>query len=171
MNRKPDFGSDAAQQVWQAGLDALARAQEHGSKVFDALVQEGQAMQRRAQNMAEAAEARLQELGERVGSNPLSEKLGEKFGDQFGQQWNKLEHLFEERVARALHNLGLPSVQEVQALQKRVAALEAQLAGRAPARKSPPKSAVKKASAKKPAAKQAPAKKTAARKKPVGRRK
>lgn len=170
MNRKPDFGSEAAQQVWQTGLDALARAQEQGSKVFDALVQEGLAMQRRAQNMAEAAEAKLQELGERVGSHPF----GEQVGEQFSQQWGKLEHLFEERVARALHNLGLPSVQEVQALQQRIAALEAQLAGHTKPPKA--KAAVKKAAAKKPAAKKsaakkAPAKKTAAKKKPAARRK
>ena len=32
---------DSAQQIWLAGLGAFAKAQEEGSKVFDALVKEG----------------------------------------------------------------------------------------------------------------------------------
>ena len=40
---------------------------------------------------------------------------------------DRLEHLFEDRVARALKSLGLPTAQEVADLQDRVAALEAAL--------------------------------------------
>jgi poly(hydroxyalkanoate) granule-associated protein len=38
-------------------------------------------------------------------------------------QWGKLESIFEERVAKALAQLGVPSAQEVQALSERVDAL------------------------------------------------
>ena len=41
---------------------------------------------------------------------------------------DKLEHVFEERVARALHRLGMPTLQDIADLQARVADLEAQLA-------------------------------------------
>jgi hypothetical protein len=39
----------------------------------------------------------------------------------------KLEHLFEDRVAKALHRLGMPSLIDIQMLSDRVAQLETQL--------------------------------------------
>ena len=36
---------DSAQQIWLAGLGAFSKAQEEGSKVFNALVKEGMAIQ------------------------------------------------------------------------------------------------------------------------------
>ncbi len=69
-------------------------------------------------------------------------------------QWGKLEGIFEERVAKALHSLGLPSAAEMNALHARVAALEAQLGSKPKAAaKTPVKAAAK------PVAKKAPAKK------------
>ncbi len=133
-------GAESAQQVWLAGLGAFAKAQQEGSKVFDALVQEGLAMQRKAQS---TAEARLSEASQKVSH------LAQEFSQRASGQWNQLEGLFEERVARALPRLGIPSAQEVQALEARVAALEAQLRS-APARKTAP-------------AKKAPLRKTAAK--------
>ena len=50
-----------------------------------------------------------------------------EFGAKAAGGWGKLENIFEERVARALEKLGVPSAQEVAALKARVAALEAQL--------------------------------------------
>ena len=84
------------------------------------------------------------------------EKLAEATQKVSGQ-WGKLENIFEDRVAKALHSLGIPSAKAMQALHERVAALEAQL-GKAQA--SP-------VAAKKAAAKKAPAKKSAA--KPAGK--
>jgi len=43
-------------------------------------------------------------------------------------QWGKLEGIFEERVAKALQSMGLPSAKDLADLQERVTALEAQLA-------------------------------------------
>ena len=45
----PSGGSvkDSAQQIWLAGLGAFAKAQEEGSKVFEALVKEGLGIQRK----------------------------------------------------------------------------------------------------------------------------
>jgi len=41
---------------------------------------------------------------------------------------DKLEHLFEDRVAKALHRLGMPSLLDIQMLNDRVAQLEKQWA-------------------------------------------
>lgn len=113
---------DSAQQIWLAGLGAFTKAQQEGSKVFDALVQEGLAMQRKAQS---TAEARLNEASQKVSH------LAQELSQRASGQWNQLEGLFEERVARALQRLGIPSAEEVQALQARVTELEAQLKARA----------------------------------------
>jgi hypothetical protein len=45
-----------------------------------------------------------------------------------GAKVDRLEHLFEDRVARALQSLGLPTAKEVADLQARVTQLEAALA-------------------------------------------
>ena len=44
---------DSTQQIWLAGLGAFAKAQQEGGKVFEALVREGQTLQRKGQNAAE----------------------------------------------------------------------------------------------------------------------
>ena len=38
---------DSAEQIWLAGLGAFAKAQEEGTKVFDALIREGEAIQKK----------------------------------------------------------------------------------------------------------------------------
>ena len=59
-------------------------------------------------------------------------QLTQNFGQQASGRIDKLEHVFEERVARALHRLGMPTLQDIAELQARVADLEAQLAARDP---------------------------------------
>lgn len=94
---------DSAQQIWLAGLGAFVKAQQEGSKVFEALVKEGEAVQAKTRKVAE-------------------EKVVEITGKATGT-WDKLEQVFEDRVARALHSLGVPTKQDIQTLSKRVAEL------------------------------------------------
>jgi len=105
------------------------------------------------------AEERISEATSRVSSmaNDISSKAAGK--------WDKLESLFEERVAKALGTLGVPTARDIEALMARIDELNAhvaQLTGQAPARK---RAAAKPAArpAAKPAAK-APARKRAAAK-------
>ena len=114
---------DSAQQIWLAGLGAFAKAQGSGGKVFETLMKEGVSLQRKTQAAA-------------------GEKIGEKFGDMAGKmsamagevghkanaQWDKLESIFEERTARALGRLGVPSAKQLAALAARVDALAAVVA-------------------------------------------
>ena len=120
---KPTTASDPftppAQQVWLAGLGAMAKAQEQGSKAMEALLNDGLAFQRKSQ--AEAQQ-RLQEATERLSH------MASDLGQQATGRVDKLEHLFEDRVAKALHRLGMPSLLDIQMLNDRVAQLEAQLA-------------------------------------------
>ena len=49
---------NSAQQIWQAGLGAFAKAQEEGSKIFEALVKDGSKLQETTmQAQAKMAEA------------------------------------------------------------------------------------------------------------------
>jgi poly(hydroxyalkanoate) granule-associated protein len=102
---------------------AQAQAREQGSKAFEALVAEGLAFQKKSQA---AAQEKIQEAAAHF--NQLTQNLGAGLVQPVGAKVDRLEHLFEDRVARALKSLGLPTAQEVAELQDRVAVLEAALA-------------------------------------------
>lgn len=153
---KPSAAADTpagpSHEVWLAGLGALAQAQAQGTKAFETLVSDGLAFQRKSQ---EQAQQRLQEATARLTD------LAQDFGQQASVRVDKLEHLFEERVAKALHRLGMPTLQDMQVLQARIHALEEQLAhnpktttSKAPA-KTAAKTVAQKAAAKRPARKTA----------------
>jgi poly(hydroxyalkanoate) granule-associated protein len=117
-NKGSDRIKDSAQQIWLAGLGAFAKMQQEGSKAFEALVKDGAGMQKKTQA---AAEETLAQAQTRMAG------FASEFGTKAAGQWGKLENIFEERVARALEKLGLPSAADHAALQARVAALEAEL--------------------------------------------
>jgi poly(hydroxyalkanoate) granule-associated protein len=137
---------ESAQQIWLAGLGAFAKAQQEGNKVYDALIREGEAIQQKTRKVTE-------------------DKVTEMAAKATGT-WDKLEQVFENRVARSLHSLGVPTRDEVAALTKRIAELKAELdklntakpkaaaAKPAPrvAAKAAPKKAVVRKAAPKPAA-------------------
>lgn len=137
------------QQVWLAGLGAMAQAQARGTKAFESLVNDGLSFQRKSQ---EQAQQRIHEATEQLSS------MAHNMGQQASGRIDKLEHLFEDRVAKALQRLGMPSMADIAALNERISALEAQLqstpkpaaGARSPA-KTPAKAATKKAPARKTA--------------------
>lgn len=98
---------DSAQQIWLAGLGAFAKAQEEGNKVFDALIREGEAIQKKTRKVTE-------------------DKVTEMASKATGT-WDKLEQVFETRVARSLNSLGVPTKDDVAELAKRVAELKAEV--------------------------------------------
>ena len=102
---------ESAQQIWLAGLGAFAKAQEGGGKVYESLMKEGLTIQRKTQAVAE----------EKI--SEATSKMANMAGDiqsKAGQQWDKLENIFEERVAKALNKLGVPSAKDVDALIARI---------------------------------------------------
>lgn len=102
---------DSAQQIWQAGLGAFNKAQVEGSKAFEALVKEGVSLQRKTQS---AAEEKISDATSKMSTmaNGITHKAS--------GQWDKLESIFEERVAKALNKLGVPSAKDVAALIDRI---------------------------------------------------
>ncbi len=138
-----DAVRNSAQQIWQAGLGAFAKAQEEGGKVFAKLVKEGTDLQKRTQKLAEDKVS---------GVTGTVSKMAGNVGKQASGSWDKLEQVFEDRVSRSLASLGVPTQKDIQILTKRVEELSkavAALSGKKmPAPKSAPKSAPKKAAAK-----------------------
>ena len=150
----------SAQQIWQAGLGAFAKAQQEGGRAggreFTRLVRDGSELQKRARQVEDATDtvARKAERSSRRASGT----------------WGKLEQVFEERVARALATIGVPARSEMEALNHRIDELERMVAELAGERLRQASEASTKA-ARKPAAKaaaKAPAKTSAA--KPAARR-
>ncbi len=151
---------DSAHQIWQAGLGAFNRAQAEGSKAYESLVKEGVSIQRKTQS---AAEEKISEATSKVSH------LATDISSKASGQWDKLENIFEERVAKALNKLGVPSAKDINALITRIDELnkavqklsaKAPAAGKAPAAaKSVPKSAPRKAKSAPAAKTKAPAKK------------
>lgn len=128
---------DSAQHIWLAGMGAFSKVQEEGTKAFEALVKEGQGLQRKTQNVAE----------ETIGG--VTGKMTAMAGTvqaRANQNWDKLESIFEARTAKAMNKLGVPTAKDVQALIKRVDDLAAAVArlsgqGAAKAAKAPAKTA------------------------------
>ncbi|MCC6879204.1 MAG: phasin family protein [Rhodocyclaceae bacterium] len=94
---------DSAQQIWLAGLGAFVKAQAEGMKAFNTLVKEGETLQSRTSKVASA-------------------KVAEAAAKASGT-WDKLEQVFEDRVARSLSSLGVPTKKDIETLSKRVAEL------------------------------------------------
>ena len=130
---------DSAQQIWLAGLGAFAKAQAEVSKVFDALVKEGQTIRSRTRKVAES---KVTEMTTTLG------KMATRATNQATGSWDKLEQVFEERVARALKRIGVPTNKDINNLAKRVEELTAsvQKLTRTPAK--PAKKAAKRTAAK-----------------------
>ncbi len=127
-NHLANLVKDSAQQIWLAGMGAFAKAQEGRLKVFEALIKEGTSLQRKTQSAAE----------EKIGE--VTDRMSAMAGDvtsKAGQHWDKLETIFEQRTAKAMNKLGVPTAKDVDALIERVdelAAAVARLSKQAPAK-------------------------------------
>jgi poly(hydroxyalkanoate) granule-associated protein len=105
---------DSSHQIWLAGLGAFVRAQEEGMKVFDTLVKQGSRLE--AKTKAAAAETAAAARG-------AATAKAKEVKEMAGGTWDKLEQVFEDRVARALSKLGVYTQNDVQKLAARVDAL------------------------------------------------
>jgi poly(hydroxyalkanoate) granule-associated protein len=149
--RLADAVRASAQQIWQAGLGAFAKAQQEGGRAFTRLVKDGTELQKHARKLEDAGDTVARAAGRAT--------------RRAAGSWGKLEQVFEERVARALAVIGVPARAEVEALEQRIGALEQMVAALAqrqgpaptPARKPAANRAAKAAPAEGAPAKAAPA--------------
>lgn len=127
---------DYAHEIWLAGLGAFAMAQQEGgklydssrktveqtsskvlgesNKLFDRLVKEGSKLEGKGRKTVnETVSGVRDDVENRVG----------KVRESAQSNWDKLEKVFEQRVARALSRLGVPTSGEIKQLSDRVAEL------------------------------------------------
>ncbi len=102
---------ESAQQIWAAGLGAFARAQAEGSKLFEGLVKEGLSLEAATRKIATGKVDEVRDAVE-TGVSQVRERTQET--------WDRLEHVFETRVSRALNKLGVPGRKELDTLLQRV---------------------------------------------------
>ena len=145
---------DSAQQIWLAGLGAFSKAQAEGGKAFETLVKEGLSIQRKTQA---AAEERISEASNRVSG------MASEISSKAAGQWDKLENIFEDRVAKALNKLGVPSARDIETLVERIDSLSQQVHSLHPKTSAAPKKLAVKAPARKAAPAPAVARKTTSR--------
>ena len=102
---------DSSHQIWLAGLGAFAKAQQGGAKVFEGLVKQGESLEAKTRDVAaQTAKA----------ARGAAEAKAKEMQTMAGGTWDKLEQVFEKRVARALGSLGVYSASDVKRLTARV---------------------------------------------------
>jgi len=134
------------QQIWLAGMGAIAKAQKEGPAAFTEAVADGFKLLDRSRSNAEQAIRDVFEAAQ--------DTMQTRFGsarDQASETWDNLEALFQTRVQRALNQMGVPSAEEIRVLTRRVADLNASVqalsAKQARAKRAAAKRAVRKAPA------------------------
>ena len=97
--------------IWLAGLGAFAKAQQEGTKVFETLIKQGEQLEQKTRQAA--AETATAARGAAMSKAKEMQQMA-------GGTWDKLEQVFEDRVARALSKLGVHTQNDVQRLAERV---------------------------------------------------
>jgi poly(hydroxyalkanoate) granule-associated protein len=105
---------ESSRQIWLAGLGAFSRAQAEGMKMFDALVRQGEAVEAKTRQAASHTAA---------AARSAAQAKAKEMQQMAGGTWDKLEKVFEDRVARALSRLGVHTQSDVDRLAARVDAL------------------------------------------------
>jgi len=145
---------DSSHQIWLAGLGAFVRAQQEGMRVFETLVKQGERLEQKTRRVATETA---------VAARGAATAKAKEMQQMAGGTWDKLEQVFEDRVARALSKLGVYTQNDVQKLAARVDALSNAVNELLKA-SGKPTTAVRKSSARKPARKRASGRKSAATK-------
>jgi poly(hydroxyalkanoate) granule-associated protein len=134
-------------------MGAIARAQKEGPAAFTEAVAEGFKLLNRSRSNAEQVI--------RDAFDAAQESMQTRFGsahDQATETWDNLEALFQNRVQKALNQLGVPSAEEIRILTRRVAELNESVQALSARQVRAKRAAAERAIRKTPAAKRARAK-------------
>ena len=105
----------SARQIWLAGLGAYTKAEEDTGRFFERLVQEGEQLENKTRGVVEK---QIKSVEDRV----------EGVRERATGTWDRLEHMFDERVSGALRRLGIHRREEIESMERRIEALESELA-------------------------------------------
>lgn len=127
-----DKVKESANQIWLAGLGAYSKAEKEGTKLFDALVKDGERLESKtrdfvdrqiniAKDQVEAAKDKVEEVRAKATGS-----------------WGKVEKAFDQRVASALGRLDIPSKLDFDEVSDRIEALGDQVAALIERKKAKP---------------------------------
>lgn len=98
-----------AQQIWYAGLGALARAESDGAQWLETLMEEGRAYEI---SKKEELQSKLDDFGKPDAEQPVRHRF------------DNIEKSFEDKVTNSLSKLGILSKKDMKSLIDRVEELE-----------------------------------------------
>lgn len=182
---RPKDVAGQLEHAFLAGLGALSDAQERGAKTFESLVKQGEAFRKDATDKTEALIGDVQEAIRGMAGGAQSKATGLLDQMRDASQLDKLNSVFDSRVASTMDRLGVPRKADIDALERKLDRVLRAVEGKASAKpaagrktkkrttkkRSTPKKAVRKASSKKVATAsrkrtaKKPTKKTTSRKK------
>lgn len=102
-NGRTQLMRESVEQVWLAGLGALALTEEEGSKFFRALVKKGEGIEKRSR-------ARLSDTIEAPRHAPSN-------------TMSKLERQVDTTLENVMHRLGVPTQRQINSLSRRIEGL------------------------------------------------
>lgn len=106
---------DTGQQIWLAGLGAVARAQREGPKLFETLVMEGSDFQEQQRdNLQERSADVWKDLRTQIDTRTAGVR------GKATETIDNLEGILQTRVLKALQQLGVPTSHEIDALARKV---------------------------------------------------
>ena len=111
VTRTAETLNETARDVWLAGLGAFSRAQKESQKTFDSLVKDGQNFEKKTRKDVNARVVSIRKTVEDRVTSVRKQTTG---------RFDKLEDLFEARVARVLARLGIPTADDINTLSRRV---------------------------------------------------
>ncbi|MFP3515837.1 phasin family protein [Pseudomonas sp. SIMBA_077] len=106
-----------SRKIWLAGLGVYSKIDSDGSKLFDALVKDGE----KAEKLAKRAGSKIADEAKTTTSSARSRV--EDVKDLALEKWGELEEAFDKRLVSTISRLGVPSREEVKALHAQVEVL------------------------------------------------
>ncbi|MGD8976057.1 MAG: phasin family protein [Gammaproteobacteria bacterium] len=102
---------ESAHQIWLAGLGAMGRAETEGARWFESLISLGEQIE-------QSARLQIQRPIDAV------EKTVTDVRETANDTWTRIEIAFERRVAHVLNSMQIPTSRDIDALTRRVEALQ-----------------------------------------------
>lgn len=119
-NSRADEIADQLEQAFLAGLGALGNAQKAGGKAFDTLVEQGKTFRKQTTHKSEALIDDVQGAIRGMASDAQSKASGLLDQMRDTPQLDKIQGVFDSRVADALGRIGVASKQDVAALNAKL---------------------------------------------------
>ena len=109
---------ESAHKIWLAGLGALATAEQEGSKLFKTLVEQGERYEAEGKQKLKEAKKGADQAGERA--RKLAEETADRARRAAEGAWEQIGGAFDDKLAKALHRIGVPTREEINALSRRI---------------------------------------------------